>query len=126
MIQLRFDGRDFLTRFEGKKILFVGDSLSLNQWQSLTCMLYSAVPSANYTLARTGAISTFTFKVMCFVAGETDRPTFCSKQTTSYSLQQHIIAGLQSDIEVRSECFCRRYCENGCRAGADTRLGQWE
>ncbi|XP_031382977.1 protein trichome birefringence-like 43 [Punica granatum] len=58
----RFDGRDFLTRFTGKKIMFVGDSLSLNQWQSLTCMLYSTEPSTKYTLVRTGGISTFTFK----------------------------------------------------------------
>lgn len=52
-------------RFKGKKILFVGDSLSLNQWQSLTCMLYNAVPSAKYTLVRSGELSTLTFKVMC-------------------------------------------------------------
>ncbi|PRQ18665.1 putative PMR5 domain, PC-Esterase, protein trichome birefringence-like 37/38 [Rosa chinensis] len=34
----RFNGQDFLRRLKGKKILFVGDSLSYNQWQSLTCM----------------------------------------------------------------------------------------
>lgn len=57
----RFDGNDFLKRFQGKTLMFVGDSLSLNQWQSLTCMLHVAVPRANYTLSRTGVISTFTF-----------------------------------------------------------------
>ncbi|KAF8409137.1 hypothetical protein HHK36_005210 [Tetracentron sinense] len=55
----RFDGEDFLTRFKGQKILFVGDSLILNQWQSLICMLHSAVPHANYTLVRKAGISTF-------------------------------------------------------------------
>ncbi|KAI3879777.1 hypothetical protein MKX03_000396 [Papaver bracteatum] len=57
----RFDGHEFLTRFKGKKFMFVGDSLSLNQWQSLTCMLHSAVPKAQYTLTRAGGLSTFKF-----------------------------------------------------------------
>ncbi|XP_029124559.1 protein trichome birefringence-like 43 isoform X2 [Cajanus cajan] len=57
----RFNGEDFLRRLRGKSILFVGDSLSLNQWQSLTCMLHIAVPHANYTSVRTGGLSTFTF-----------------------------------------------------------------
>ncbi|KAG8658746.1 hypothetical protein MANES_03G186700v8 [Manihot esculenta] len=45
----------------GKSAMFVGDSLSLNQWESLACMLHTAVPKANYTLKRTGALSTFKF-----------------------------------------------------------------
>ncbi|XP_075671489.1 protein trichome birefringence-like 43 [Castanea sativa] len=57
----RFDGGDLLSRLRGKSLMFVGDSLSLNQWQSLTCMLHRAVPAAKYSLTRTGDISTFTF-----------------------------------------------------------------
>ncbi|KAF9621300.1 hypothetical protein IFM89_019386 [Coptis chinensis] len=57
----RFNGQDFLERLKGKTIMFVGDSLSLNQWQSLTCMLHTAVPHSDYTIYRTGAISTVTF-----------------------------------------------------------------
>ncbi|KAK7827294.1 protein trichome birefringence-like 43 [Quercus suber] len=56
-----FNGASFLRRYRRKRIMFVGDSLSLNQWQSLTCMLHKAVPGANYTLARTGGVSTFRF-----------------------------------------------------------------
>ncbi|KAL9433062.1 hypothetical protein AB3S75_027971 [Citrus x aurantiifolia] len=56
----RFDGRDFLRRYKGKKILFVGDSLSLNQWQSLACMLHASVPQTNFTISRTNGVSTFT------------------------------------------------------------------
>ncbi|KAJ1441583.1 PMR5 N-terminal domain [Sesbania bispinosa] len=57
---LRFNGRDFLERMRGKSIMFVGDSLSRNQWQSLTCLLHSAVPNSNYTLVRVGDVSIFT------------------------------------------------------------------
>ncbi|XP_071907321.1 protein trichome birefringence-like 42 [Coffea arabica] len=50
----RFDGQNFLQKFRGQKIMFVGDSLSKNQWQSLACMLHFAVPSSNYTLVGSG------------------------------------------------------------------------
>ncbi|KAL0443634.1 UNVERIFIED_CONTAM: protein trichome birefringence-like 43 [Sesamum latifolium] len=55
----KFNGQDLLRRYQGKKILFVGDSLSLNQWQSLTCMLHAALPQSNFTLNKTGNLSTF-------------------------------------------------------------------
>lgn len=44
----RFDGVDFLKRWRGKKIMFVGDSLSLNQWTSLVCMLHAAQPNTSF------------------------------------------------------------------------------
>ncbi|KAL0306612.1 UNVERIFIED_CONTAM: protein trichome birefringence-like 42 [Sesamum radiatum] len=55
----KFNGQDLLRRYQGKKILFVGDSLSLNQWQSLTCMLHAALPQSNFSLNKTGNLSTF-------------------------------------------------------------------
>lgn len=63
LVDVRFNGEDFLSRIHGKSIMFVGDSLSLNQWQSLTCMLHKSVPDSNYTLNRVGGLSTFTFPV---------------------------------------------------------------
>ncbi|XP_010272738.1 PREDICTED: protein trichome birefringence-like 41 isoform X2 [Nelumbo nucifera] len=57
----RFNGHDFLWRLRGKRIMFVGDSLSLNQWQSLTCMLHTSLPKSKYTLVRDGGLSTFKF-----------------------------------------------------------------
>ncbi|XP_026423030.1 protein trichome birefringence-like 41 [Papaver somniferum] len=56
---VRFDGKDFLKRFRGKSILFVGDSLSKNQYESLICLLHSSVPNATYTMVRTASLSTF-------------------------------------------------------------------
>ncbi|CAH9143232.1 unnamed protein product [Cuscuta epithymum] len=58
----RFDGKDFLQKFKGKSIMFVGDSLSRNQWQSLTCLLYTSTsPVTTYNQTRIGDVSTFTF-----------------------------------------------------------------
>lgn len=57
----RFNGEDFLNRVRGQKIMFVGDSLSLNQWQSLTCLLHAAVPLAKTTFVKKGDLSTLTF-----------------------------------------------------------------
>ncbi|GAB2225806.1 hypothetical protein Droror1_Dr00021573 [Drosera rotundifolia] len=57
----RFNARVFLEKFRGKKILFVGDSLSLDQWQSLTCMLHAGAPEAKYVIDQTQPIRTFFF-----------------------------------------------------------------
>ncbi|XP_021288361.1 protein trichome birefringence-like 41 [Herrania umbratica] len=55
----RFNGEEFLRRMKGKKVLFVGDSISLNMWQSFTCMVHVAVPQSQYTLNSQGNLSTF-------------------------------------------------------------------
>lgn len=57
----RFDGEEFLRKMKGKSMMFVGDSLSRNQWKSLTCLLYSSVPNVKYTIDHIGDISTFIF-----------------------------------------------------------------
>ncbi|KAJ8423504.1 hypothetical protein Cgig2_023088 [Carnegiea gigantea] len=57
----RFNGVDFLSSLRGKKVMFVGDSISLNQWQSLACILHTSTPDATYTLTRAGGLSDFTF-----------------------------------------------------------------
>ncbi|KAI3466026.1 hypothetical protein Pfo_022689 [Paulownia fortunei] len=58
----RFDGKEFLERYRGKKVMFVGDSLSSNQWESMGCMLHAAVPNANYSLASRGPLTTLSFQ----------------------------------------------------------------
>ncbi|PIA33871.1 hypothetical protein AQUCO_03900014v1 [Aquilegia coerulea] len=58
----RFNGVDFLRRLKGKKIMFVGDSLSLNQWESLVCMLQAAVPKSPYTITTSNGLTTFIVK----------------------------------------------------------------
>ncbi|KAK7246374.1 hypothetical protein RIF29_41242 [Crotalaria pallida] len=58
----RFDGVDFLKRWKGKKIMFVGDSLSLNMWESLSCMIHASVTDAKTSFLRKEALSSVTFQ----------------------------------------------------------------
>lgn len=58
----RFDGKAFLERFRGKKLMFVGDSISLNQWQSFNCLLHAAVPAARTTFSKIDPLSTLKFE----------------------------------------------------------------
>lgn len=39
----RFDARNMLEKLRNRRIVFVGDSVGRNQWESLLCMLASAV-----------------------------------------------------------------------------------
>lgn len=40
---LRFDARNMLEKLRDKRLAFVGDSIGRNQWESLLCMLSTAV-----------------------------------------------------------------------------------
>lgn len=53
---------EFLRRMSGKKIMFVGDSLSLNQWNSLTCMVHASAPQAKYSSVRNSLVYSVTFE----------------------------------------------------------------
>ncbi|WCJ32412.1 TRICHOME BIREFRINGENCE-LIKE 39 [Euphorbia peplus] len=55
----RFNGQEFLRRIKGKKILLIGDSISLNQWQSLACMLHASAPQSKFTIQHNGGFSSF-------------------------------------------------------------------
>ncbi|KAL2514636.1 Protein trichome birefringence-like 38 [Forsythia ovata] len=58
----RFDGQDFLRRLKNKKIMFIGDSVSLNHWQSLVCLLHNAVNGLNIIRETNDTTSTVTFQ----------------------------------------------------------------
>ncbi|CAI8618344.1 unnamed protein product [Vicia faba] len=58
----RFNGEDFLNKWKDKKIMFVGDSLSLNMWESLSCMIHASVPNVTTTFSKKDPISTVIFK----------------------------------------------------------------
>ncbi|KAG2687800.1 hypothetical protein I3760_09G067900 [Carya illinoinensis] len=58
----RFDGMEFLRTWRGKKIMFVGDSLSLNMWESLSCMIHASVPNTKTSFVRKGTVSSASFQ----------------------------------------------------------------
>ncbi|XP_042479343.1 protein trichome birefringence-like 39 [Macadamia integrifolia] len=58
----RFNGLEFLMRWRGKKIMFVGDSLSLNQWESLNCLIHASVPKVRTTVVKRAPLSSVTFE----------------------------------------------------------------
>ncbi|XP_021774409.1 protein trichome birefringence-like 38 [Chenopodium quinoa] len=58
----RFDGVDFLRRMRGKKIMFIGDSLSLNYYQSLICLLHAAIPNSKITHPSTGGMKSWFYQ----------------------------------------------------------------
>lgn len=59
----RFDGVGFLATMRGKTVMFVGDSLGRNQWQSLICMLAAAAPQSQTQFVRGEPLSTYKFLV---------------------------------------------------------------
>ncbi|KAL6571129.1 hypothetical protein OROHE_002772 [Orobanche hederae] len=59
----RFSGAEFMMKMRGKSVMFVGDSLGRNQWQSFICMMISTgLPSSSPTQIITGdPLSIFKF-----------------------------------------------------------------
>ncbi|KAK6927112.1 PC-Esterase [Dillenia turbinata] len=57
----RFNGLDFLEKMRGKTVMFVGDSLGRNQWQSLICMISVAVPKSTTQFIKGDPLSSFKF-----------------------------------------------------------------
>ncbi|WOL14778.1 protein trichome birefringence-like 28 [Canna indica] len=55
----RFDARVMLERLRGKRLMFVGDSLNRNQWESMVCLVQSAIPWGKKTLVKKGSLNVF-------------------------------------------------------------------
>src|ERR1044071_3277562 len=62
----RFNGLDLLNKWRGKKVMFVGDSLSLNQWESLACLLHASVPNSKTAFLHRDILTSLSFQVLFF------------------------------------------------------------
>ncbi|XP_076906678.1 protein trichome birefringence-like 38 [Bidens hawaiensis] len=59
----RFSAEEFLTKMSGKKIMYIGDSISANQWQSMVCLLHGALPPQSDIIEQTvNSTTTVTFE----------------------------------------------------------------
>lgn len=64
----RFKARVLLERLRGKRLMFVGDSLNRNQWESMICLVQSAAPPGRKSLSKEGSLSIFRIEVLAAVA----------------------------------------------------------
>ncbi|KAK4756039.1 hypothetical protein SAY87_009796 [Trapa incisa] len=55
----KFDAKLLLKKLRNKRMMFVGDSLNRNQWESMVCLAQSVVPLGKKSLSRTGSLSIF-------------------------------------------------------------------
>ncbi|KAK7305885.1 hypothetical protein VNO77_43797 [Canavalia gladiata] len=55
----KFKPRLLLEKLRGKRLMFVGDSLNRNQWESMICLVQSVIPLGRKSLNRTGSLSIF-------------------------------------------------------------------
>ncbi|XP_047959569.1 xylan O-acetyltransferase 1-like [Salvia hispanica] len=55
----KFRPRLLLEKLRNKRMMFVGDSLNRNQWESMICLVQSVVPQASKSLNKTGSLSIF-------------------------------------------------------------------
>ncbi|OAY83492.1 protein trichome birefringence-like 28 [Ananas comosus] len=55
----KFDAKLFLERLRGKRLMFVGDSLNRNQWESMVCLVQSALSPGRKTVTWEGQRTVF-------------------------------------------------------------------
>ncbi|XP_052173606.1 protein trichome birefringence-like 3 [Diospyros lotus] len=58
----RFDPKLALEKLRGKRLMFVGDSLQRNQWESFVCMVESVIPENQKSMRRGRSYSVFSAK----------------------------------------------------------------
>lgn len=52
-----------LQKLRNKRLMFVGDSLNRNQWESMVCLAQSVAPHGRKSLRKTGSLNIFRIEV---------------------------------------------------------------
>ncbi|CAH9057743.1 unnamed protein product [Cuscuta epithymum] len=55
----KFNPKLLVEKLRNKRMMFVGDSLNRNQWESMVCLVQSVVPIGRKSLTKTGSLSVF-------------------------------------------------------------------
>ncbi|KAG8067807.1 hypothetical protein GUJ93_ZPchr0005g15367 [Zizania palustris] len=55
----RFDAKMLLEKLRNKRLMFVGDSLNRNQWESMVCLVQSEAPSDKKSLVKNESLNVF-------------------------------------------------------------------
>lgn len=63
MFNSSFDPEIALRKIKGKRVMFVGDSLQRNQWESFICLVDSVIPKGKRSMKRGSVHSVYKAKV---------------------------------------------------------------
>lgn len=63
-LKCSFDAKALLERLRNKRMMFVGDSLNRNQWESMVCLVQSVLQWDKKTLVKNGSLNVFRAEVL--------------------------------------------------------------